>query len=376
MEPASAALRRSHRAGGQRSGRVRDRRARRRDVVGPRPATAPAGEPRVGARPGHDLAAVGTRRWLESATLTSHHHVRRGNVGDLARLGRLLSGRGTSLVLGGGGARGLRPPRRVRGARGAGPPDRHDRRHQHRRSHGGGSRDGLGCRRRRGRTVAAKPSGACSTPRSRRHRILRGGRITRRLRGTCSATSTSPTSGSPTSASRRTSPGPCLVVPRPRPPRRRHPGQHRHPRRPPAGPARRRPARRRRPPRQRAGGRDAPAEPDRAGARRSTSPRSTGRSRRTTTGCRCRACARSSIVGVGKARRTWCRRWSGRTLLVLGARPAAVVDDGVADLYLDVAVEGGGLLDFSTGAAIADARRRVHPPGARALGCAGDLDAG
>ena len=49
----------------------------------------------------------GTRRWLDVRDVTSHHHLRRGNVGDLARLGRLLSGRGTSLVLGGGGARGF-----------------------------------------------------------------------------------------------------------------------------------------------------------------------------------------------------------------------------------------------------------------------------
>ena len=49
----------------------------------------------------------GTRRWLDVRDVTSHHHLRRGNDGDLARLGRLLSGRGTSLVLGGGGARGF-----------------------------------------------------------------------------------------------------------------------------------------------------------------------------------------------------------------------------------------------------------------------------
>ena len=49
----------------------------------------------------------GTARWLEHRSLTSHHHVRRGDERDLARLGRLLAGTGTSVVLGGGGARGF-----------------------------------------------------------------------------------------------------------------------------------------------------------------------------------------------------------------------------------------------------------------------------
>ena len=49
----------------------------------------------------------GTSRWLEHRTLVAHHHVRRGHAADLARMGRLLAGTGTSLVLGGGGARGF-----------------------------------------------------------------------------------------------------------------------------------------------------------------------------------------------------------------------------------------------------------------------------
>jgi predicted acylesterase/phospholipase RssA len=49
----------------------------------------------------------GTSRWLEPRTLASHHHLRRGNDADLARMGRLLAGTGTALVLGGGGARGF-----------------------------------------------------------------------------------------------------------------------------------------------------------------------------------------------------------------------------------------------------------------------------
>jgi predicted acylesterase/phospholipase RssA len=50
---------------------------------------------------------TGTTRWLEHRDLASHHHVRRGDQQDLARLGRLLTGTATSIVLGGGGARGF-----------------------------------------------------------------------------------------------------------------------------------------------------------------------------------------------------------------------------------------------------------------------------
>lgn len=49
----------------------------------------------------------GTRRWLDGRPLSSHHHVRRGDQPSLDRLARLLTGAGTSLVLGGGGARGF-----------------------------------------------------------------------------------------------------------------------------------------------------------------------------------------------------------------------------------------------------------------------------
>jgi NTE family protein/lysophospholipid hydrolase len=48
----------------------------------------------------------GTAAWLEPRVLASHHHLRRGEPAHMARLARLLDGRGTSLVLGGGGARG------------------------------------------------------------------------------------------------------------------------------------------------------------------------------------------------------------------------------------------------------------------------------
>lgn len=49
----------------------------------------------------------GTPRWLEPRHLSSHHHVRVGDQVTIDRLARLLAGRGTSLVLGGGGARGF-----------------------------------------------------------------------------------------------------------------------------------------------------------------------------------------------------------------------------------------------------------------------------
>jgi predicted acylesterase/phospholipase RssA/CRP-like cAMP-binding protein len=49
----------------------------------------------------------GTPRWLEHRPLSSHHHLRRNDTVTMDRLGRLLAGRGMSLVLGGGGARGF-----------------------------------------------------------------------------------------------------------------------------------------------------------------------------------------------------------------------------------------------------------------------------
>ena len=50
---------------------------------------------------------TGTRAWLEHRSVASHHHVRRGRPDHMARLARLLAGTATSLVLGGGGARGF-----------------------------------------------------------------------------------------------------------------------------------------------------------------------------------------------------------------------------------------------------------------------------
>jgi NTE family protein len=50
---------------------------------------------------------IGTDRWLSGGLFTAHHHVRRGSTVDLSRACRRILGRGTGLVLGGGGARGL-----------------------------------------------------------------------------------------------------------------------------------------------------------------------------------------------------------------------------------------------------------------------------
>lgn len=47
-----------------------------------------------------------TARWLAPRLVDGHLHLRRGVAEDLARVGRLLAGRGVTLVLGGGGARG------------------------------------------------------------------------------------------------------------------------------------------------------------------------------------------------------------------------------------------------------------------------------
>lgn len=64
----------------------------------------------------------GTARWLGPRTVDQHLHVRRGSEDDLARASRLLTGRGISLVLGGGGARGYAHIGVVRGIHEAGIP--------------------------------------------------------------------------------------------------------------------------------------------------------------------------------------------------------------------------------------------------------------
>jgi predicted acylesterase/phospholipase RssA/CRP-like cAMP-binding protein len=46
-----------------------------------------------------------TAAWLERVEPVRHHHLRRGDPRDVARLARVLTGRGVALALGGGGAR-------------------------------------------------------------------------------------------------------------------------------------------------------------------------------------------------------------------------------------------------------------------------------
>jgi predicted acylesterase/phospholipase RssA/CRP-like cAMP-binding protein len=58
----------------------------------------------------HDDACArptATARWLAGRDVATHHHLRLGHAGDLARLARRVSGRAVGLVLGGGGARGF-----------------------------------------------------------------------------------------------------------------------------------------------------------------------------------------------------------------------------------------------------------------------------
>ena len=52
-------------------------------------------------------AASATRDWLAVRRVADYHHLRRGVAADLARLARLVVGKGNGLVLGGGGARGF-----------------------------------------------------------------------------------------------------------------------------------------------------------------------------------------------------------------------------------------------------------------------------
>jgi predicted acylesterase/phospholipase RssA/CRP-like cAMP-binding protein len=54
-----------------------------------------------------DSAPSQTRNWLDARQVSRHHHVRRGNGMDMARVARFLSGNAVALTLAGGGARGF-----------------------------------------------------------------------------------------------------------------------------------------------------------------------------------------------------------------------------------------------------------------------------
>lgn len=68
------------------------------------------------------LRAEPAAPWLERLPITFHCHIRQGNRADLARLARLLTGRGVGLVLSGGGARGFAHIGVIRALREAGVP--------------------------------------------------------------------------------------------------------------------------------------------------------------------------------------------------------------------------------------------------------------
>ena len=328
---------------------------------------APAGEPGAAprrrtrrCRPAPALAAAARRS-------TSHHHLRRGIDGDLARLGRLLAGTGHLPRARRRRRTRVRAPRRVRGAGGPGQPIDMICGTSIGAVMGVGPGHGLGCRHQ-SRAGALGASDACSTPRCRppRSSAASGSRA---ACDRCSATSTSPTSGCRTSASPPTSPAPALDGARPRSARRRRCG---------------------------------PASPSRVCCRRCPTTATCWSTVGSSTTCRWTRCAgatrparcspstsrpsqgpvaaRDYGLSVSGIRSFYDRRrGQGPPHLVstmvradaprLRARPRARRRaTSIADLYLDVEVEGGGLLDFSTGAAIADAGGRVHPAGARAMG--------
>ena len=57
--------------------------------------------------PPSTVQPIGTSQWLTARQVGHHYHVKQDNTADIARLARLLTGQGISLVLSGGGARGF-----------------------------------------------------------------------------------------------------------------------------------------------------------------------------------------------------------------------------------------------------------------------------
>jgi lysophospholipid hydrolase len=74
-------------------------------LLGPRATTPPTSL--VIIHPPDTRAIAGTSRWLESRALVRHHHVRDGDLADVARVARFLAGRAVGVALSGGGARGF-----------------------------------------------------------------------------------------------------------------------------------------------------------------------------------------------------------------------------------------------------------------------------
>ena len=63
-----------------------------------------------------------TRRWLAPRQVQNHYHVQLNNDDDIARIGRLVTGRGIGLVVSGGGARGFAHIGGIRALKEAGIP--------------------------------------------------------------------------------------------------------------------------------------------------------------------------------------------------------------------------------------------------------------
>ncbi len=84
----------------------REPRAEAAVIVG-RAAAAPAARELLLLHPPPHHPPRYTAGWLGVTGARAHHHVRSGSEADLARLARMLTGRGVGLALGGGGARGF-----------------------------------------------------------------------------------------------------------------------------------------------------------------------------------------------------------------------------------------------------------------------------
>lgn len=67
-------------------------------------------------------APRGTARWLDATRARAHYHVRTGVEAGLARVARMLTGRGVGVALGGGGARGFAHIGAIEGLAEAGVP--------------------------------------------------------------------------------------------------------------------------------------------------------------------------------------------------------------------------------------------------------------